>query len=282
MQTILKYRGKIITEKEVSFIRQLIAENPNASRSALSKKLCLAWDWRQQNGYLKDMVCRGLMLALHRQGHINLPAPRQANVIPGANRKKPPKIELDKPLDFFQVRRTAYDNLFSGLLNEHHYLGYTQPVGEHLKYIVFAGQRPIACLAWSSPPLHIECRDRFIGWTKETRKKNLSLITYNSRFLILPWVEIPHLASHILGKMAKILPREWERLYKHRVYYLETFVDKRLFKGTSYKAANWLSLGKTSGKGENNHRARSNRTLKEVMGYPLSVEFRNRLCEERS
>lgn len=293
MQTILRYRNRNITREDIIFISQLIADNPSASRHALSKKLCLAWNWVQPNGYLKDMVCRGLMLALHRQGYITLPPPRQTKLIPGANRKKPLKIQVDqslilktikeiKPLKFLQVRRTEYDSMFSSLLSEHHYLGYTQPVGEHLKYIVFTDNRPIACLSWSSAPLHIGCRDKFIGWTKQIRQQNLCLIAYNSRFLILPWVKVLHLASHILAIMAKILPQDWNNLYGHKIYYLESFVDQSLFKGTSYQAANWIRLGKTSAKGQNSHRARANRTVKEVLGYPVTRDFRLRLCKVNS
>ncbi len=158
MHTILRYRGKDITQEDVLFIRQLIAEHPEDSRWALSKKLCQAWNWVQPNGQLKDMVCRGLMLALHRQGQITLPPARKTSARPGYNRKKPVSVQVDQtplisslkeiiPLEFQQVRKTPHERLFSGLLKEHHYLGYTQPVGEHLKYLVFAQGRPIACLS---------------------------------------------------------------------------------------------------------------------------------------
>jgi hypothetical protein len=257
----------------------------------LSKKLCQAWNWVQPNGHLKDMVCRGLMLALHRQGHITLPPARKTSVMPGQNRKEPSPVQVDQtplisslkdviPLEFRQVRRTSYESLFSSLLKEHHYLGYTQPVGEHLKYLVFAQKRPIACLSWSSAPRHIGVRDRFIGWTQKDREKNLSLIAYNSRFLILPWVRVSCLASHILAQMAKILQRDWEQIYNHTLCYLETFVDQQRFKGTSYLAANWIYLGQTTGRGKNDQTGRANRSLKAVMGYPLTRDFRQRLCEE--
>jgi hypothetical protein len=164
------------------------------------------------------------------------------------------------------------------LIEQYHYLGYCQPVGEQLKYIVFAKGRPIACLAWSSAPRHIGSRDRFIGWTKQMREKNLLLIACNTRFLILPWVRVSCLASHILGKMVKILPKDWERLYCHPLYYLETFVDQERFHGTCYRAANWLYIGQTTGRGKNDQTGRANRSLKDVLGYPLSKDFRDHLC----
>lgn len=197
MHLEIKYRGKVATAEDVEFIRRLIAENPDDSRRALSIKLCQAWNWAQPNGTLRDMVCRGFMLELHRAGYIKLPDKRWTPNNPFLNRKKPAKIKVDQtpmsnalkdigPLEFCQVRRRPSEKLFNGLMEQHHYLGYCQPVGEHLKYIVFAGKRPVACLAWSSAPRHIGCRDKFIGWSKPIREKNLHLLAYNSRFLILP------------------------------------------------------------------------------------------------
>ncbi len=124
----------------------------------------------------------------------------------------------------------------TGLVEEHHYLGYVQPVGEHLKYLVYARGRPVACLAWSSAPRHLGPRDRFIGWSPEARRKNVQLLAYNTRFLILPWITVPLLASHILGRMARVLSRDWERIYGHPILYLETFVNPERNRGTCYTA----------------------------------------------
>lgn len=290
MDEILTYRGKTITGKDVAFIRTLIKENAQDSRRSLSQKLCYKWNWRQPNGALRDMVCRSLMLALHRSGHIQLPAKKHNPPNPLAHRKKPPKANIDqvpfeeplsrlRPLDIRQVRRTASEKLFNSLIEQYHYLGYCQPVGEHLKYLIFALGRPVACIAFSSAPRHIGCRDRFIGWSTGIRRKNLHLIAYNSRFLILPWVRVPHLASHILGRMVKRLSKDWQRFYKHPVYFLETFVDTEHFAGTCYKAANWIYLGNTTGRGKNDQTHRPNRSIKTVWGYPLSKHFRRRLTE---
>jgi hypothetical protein len=172
--------------------------------------------------------------------------------------------------------------LFNSLIEHYHYLGYCQPVGEQLKYIVFAEGRPIACLAWSSAPRHIGCRDRFIGWSKEMREKHLSLMACNTRLLILPWVRVSCLASHILGKMARILPNDWEQIYNHPLYYLETFVDQERFLGTCYRAANWITVGQTTGRGKNDQTHKVNRSIKGVWGYPLSKDFRFHLCGGRA
>ena len=169
--------------------------------------------------------------------------------------------------------------LFNGLLEQHHYLGYTRPVGEHLKYLVFAQERVLACLAWSSAPRHLGPRDRFIGWSPETRRRNLPLIATNLRFLVLPWVRVPHLASHLLGRMVRRLSGDWQQSYGHPLYFLETFVDLERFPGTCYRAANWIVLGRTTGRGKNDQTHRPNRSLKEVLGYPLQRRFRELLSQ---
>jgi hypothetical protein len=292
MEVLLTYRGKKITEEDVVFIRGLIAQNPEDSRSRLSQKLCQAWNWRQANGALRDMVCRGLMLMLYRGGHIELPARRWAPVNPLVYRKKPAPVQIEPypiegplssilPLEIQQVRRTPLERLCNSLIEQYHYLNYCQPVGEHLKFLVFAHQRPIACMIYSSAPRHIGCRDRFIGWPVAIRRQNLHLMVYQTRYLILPWVRVPCLASHLLGQMAKRLSMDWQALYQHPVYFQETFVDLERFKGTCYKASNWLYLGKTTGRGKNDHTYKPNRSIKAVWGYPLCSDFRAKLCETR-
>lgn len=291
MNARLTYRGRAVTDADVTFINGLIAAHPKASRRNLSKKLCEAWNWVQSNGAPRDMVCRGLMLALHRAGHIALPPQRRYPPNPLARRCRPAgavgfdrtplhgSLDAIRPLTFHPVRRTPDEPLFNSLVEQYHYLGYTQPVGEHLKYLVYSGDRPIACLAWSSAPRHLGPRDRFIGWSAEARRKNIRFLAYNLRYLILPWVQVPHLASHILGRMAQILPRDWERMYGHPVYFLETFVDPQRFKGTCYRAANWVVLGRTTGRGKNDQTMRPNRPIKNVLGYPLRRDFRQRLSQ---
>ncbi len=232
MDVLIKYRGLVSTSQDVEFIKKLILANPSDSRRVLSQKLCRAWNWIQANGALRDMVCRGFMLELDKRGYIKLPPRRFTPRNPFIDRKKPSVIKIDQtpiessvsrlqPLAIRQVRRTELEKLFNGLIDQYHYLGYCQLVGENLKYLVFAGEKPIACFAWSSAPRHIGSRDLFIGWSQEARKKNIHLIAYNSRFLILPWVRCPYLASHLLGRMTKVLAYDWERIYHHPIHFLE-------------------------------------------------------------
>lgn len=287
METILIHRGRAIQRGEIDLIRNLIVSNPDDHRTALSRKICQAWNWTQPNGQLKDMVCRGLLLRLEAEGFIKLP-PRQSAAGGRGCRTLQPLLVDQSPMqtdmaglagiDMRQVRRTPFEKLHDTLLAQFHYLGYTRPVGEHLKYLAFAKDRPIACLTWSSAPRHIGCRDRFIGWNARVRQKNLHLLVYNTRFLVLPWVKVPNLASHLLARAAATLARDWSALYAHPVYWLETFVDTSLFKGTCYRAANWIHLGATTGRGKNDQTHKANRSLKAVWGYPLCRRFKERLC----
>jgi hypothetical protein len=290
MPAAWQYRGRVISAEDIVFIQQLIREHPRASRRALSAKLCEAWQWKQSNGSPRDMVCRGLLLMLHRAGAIELPPVRYTPPNPLAKRRPPVAMLIDttpmqgrlsrlQPIEFQQVRRTGDEALFNSLMEQHHYLGYEQPVGEQLKYLVWAQGRPIACLAWSSAPRHLGSRDRYLGWSAEARRRNIRFLAYNTRFLILPWVTVEHLASHILARMAKRLSADWERLYQHPIYFLETFVDPTRFRGTCYRAANWIRLGETTGRGKDDHTNRPNRSIKEVLGYPLTQRFRELLQE---
>lgn len=285
-----RYRGRVVTAQDIALIRRLIEENPGASRRRLSAMLCEAWQWKQANGVLRDMVCRGLLLMLHRAGEIELPPVRFQTPNPFVQRATPAPMRIDttpitgalgdvQPIELQQVRRTGNEPLFNSLVEQHHYLGYEQPVGEHLKFLAWAQGRPIACLAWSSAPRHLGSRDRYIGWNAEARRRNIRFIAYNSRFLILPWVQIRHLASHILSRMAHTLSRDWERIYGHPIWFLETFVDPTRFRGTCYRAANWVVLGRTTGRGKDDHTNRPNRSIKEVLGYPLTLRFRRLLQE---
>jgi hypothetical protein len=207
---------------------------------------------------------------------------------PLAQRTAPARIEVDtqplqarlgeiQPLALRQVRRTPQEALFNSLIAQYHYLAYTQPVGENLKYVVYAHERPIACCAFSSAPRHLGSRDRFIGWGREARLKNIHLIAYNTRYLILPWVKVEHLASHLLGRIAQVLARDWQRVYGHPIYFLETFIDPSRFRGTCYRAANWIYLGDTTGRGKDAPTHQPNRSVKQVLGYPLTKDFRQRL-----
>jgi len=284
-----RYRGQEIDSQQIAFLREFIRAHPTSSRWKLSRQLCEALGWKQANGALRDVVCRGLLLTLERAGQIELPPVRRH--IRGqrrTGRPRPEAVLIDAtllamplkalgPIEIAPVRRTADEPLFNSLMESHHYLGYEQPVGEHLKYLVWAQGRPIACLAWSSAPRRLGSRDRFIGWSGEARRRNIRFIAYNTRFLILPWVEVPHLASHLLSRIARRLSEDWERLYGHPIYFLETFVDPERFRGTCYRAANWVVLGRTTGRGKNDRTNRPNRSIKEVLGCPITPRFRQLL-----
>jgi hypothetical protein len=292
MQKAWKYRGRAVSVGEIGFIRELIATHPEAGRCALSRRLCEAWNWKQANGALCDQICRGLLLKLERAGEIQLPPVRfRPARNPLAERRPPELVVADErpvrgplsgllPLDIQLVRRSADEPLFNSLIEQYHYLGYEQPVGEHLKFLVKVGGQAIACLAWSSAPRHLGARDRFIGWDLEARRRNIRLIAYNSRYLILPWVEqVPHLASHILGRMARRVRRDWERMYAHPIYLLETFVDPERFRGTCYRAANWIVVGQTTGRGKDCQSWKPNRSIKQILVLPLHRRFRQLLSQ---
>jgi len=291
MDCLLRYRGKEIRADEVQFIKSFIAQNPTLSRRSLSTQLCRAWNWVQANGRLRSIVCRGLMLALHRAGHIELPPVRRVMPNPLAQRRQPAPLPDQRweeiqttvdelgPVEIRQVRRRPEEKLFGSLIQAHHYLAYTQPVGEHLKHLIYARGTPIACMAWSSAPRHLGPRDQFIGWSQEQRRAHIHLLAYNTRFLLLPWVRVPGLASHLLRQVAEVISADWQRLYRHPVYLLETFIDPERFRGTCYRAANWEFLGLTTGRGKDAHTKTANRSLKELWVLPLVKDFRLKLRE---
>jgi len=288
MSVAWSYRGRSVSSEEMAWIRRLIVDHPEVSRWKLSRLVCQAWQWKQANGALRDMVCRGLLLALDRAGEIQLPPARRRVRNRLVERERPEPVIPDNrpvrgalgaltPLEFVPVRRTPEEPLFNSLLEQYHYLGYEQPVGEHLKYLVKARGQAIACLAWSSAPRHLKLRDRYLGWSNPARERNIHLLAYNTRFLILPWVEVPHLASHILGRMAKTVPQDWQRLYAHPIYWLETFVDTARFTGTCYRAANWQEIGITAGRGHRAPTLEQTRPVKKMFGLPLHRKFRELL-----
>lgn len=235
------------------------------------------------------MVCRSLLLVLESKGLIKLPHRKFTPANPLAERKKPSGVTVDNtsiygsladlfPINLEQVRRTPFEKIFNGLVSEYHYLGYTQPIGEHLKYMAFSGGRPVACLAWGSAPWYIGARDRFIGWSKKARERNLHLIANNLRFLILPWVQVSCLASYLLASNRQRLSQDWQDLYNHPVYLLETFVDTERYHGTCYKADNWICVGQTTGLGKLSKSREPLLSKKAVYVYPLTKHFLRELC----
>ncbi len=289
MSKLLSYRGRTVTSGDITLIKNIIGVHPNDSRRALSRRVCQAWGWTQANGQLKDMVCRGLLLHLERKGYIVQPPPKRKPR--QYQRKRPEPVAIDTTpvkvplkqirsyLRFEQVRRTPHEKLFNSLIEQYHYLAYAQPVGEHLKYIVFLEQRPVACLAFSSAAFALNVRDHFIGWSREQLSNNRHLLAYNTRFLILPWIQVKFLASHLLSRCARQISSDWQTLYHHPLYWLETFVDTERFAGTCYKAANWQYLGQTKGRGKYNKTQKKITSIKDIYGLPLDTRFRERLCQ---
>jgi hypothetical protein len=275
-------------EPEVQALRELIASHPELSRSGISRLICEKWNWRQANGQLRDGVCRGLLAKLHQAGHIELPAPlrpppNQALI----HRRRRTAAELDRtllacslaaldPLDIRLVRRTAGEDIFEHLLQEHHYLGYRRAVGEHLKYLVLAGERPVACLGWSSAPRQLGLRDEFLG-RRKGEPLRLEQIAYNTRFLIAPWIRVPGLASHLLGRISRRLSADWQQLYGHGICLLESFVDTERFRATSYRAANWICAGRSQGRGTKALTHEATCSIKELWVYPVARHFREQL-----
>ena len=288
-EVLLSFRGRPIGPADVAFLRELIAQHPDLSRRRLSVKVCEAWQWVQPNGQPRDMVCRSLLLALHRAGHLELPAKRHsppnnaiahrrvADVKPGDTTPIEGSLASLGPLEIALVRRTQGEALFAHLLERHHYLGYSRPVGEHLKYLVSAAERPIACLGWSSAPRQLNLRDQFVGAPKEAYRHHLQFIAYNTRFLIVPWVKVPHLASHLLGRIARRISDDWQALYQHPIHLLESFVDTERFRGTCYRAANWIRVGRSAGRGTKSKTGPGTTSIKELWVYPLGKHFRQRL-----
>ena len=282
----LSFRGREIRAVDLAFLRQLIADHPGLSRRALSVRVCQAWNWTQPNGQLRDQVCRSLMLRLHREGHLELPAPRSQplnNAIRHRQVRSVSAVETTPiegtlrslpPLEIRLARRAEGEDLFAQLLRDHHYLGYSRPVGEHLKYLVWAGARPVACLGWSSAPRQLDLRDAFVGAPKEVYRHHLHRIAYNTRFLIVPWAKVPGLASHLLSRIARRINQDWQALYRHPIDLLESFVDTERFQGTCYRAANWIRVGRSTGRGTKAKSGAPPTSIKELWVYPVNRRFR--------
>ena len=254
-------QNRLVTGEDVDFVRELIEQNPSWSRTRLSRELAERWHWRNPNGQLKDIACRSLLRKLDEKGFIRLPAQkglclnrfRHMPIRPVEHDTTPISDSLAnlQPLQLLDLTSRALKALFAWLLARYHYLSFTQPVGENMSYLVADRYgRPLACLLFGSAAWSCAPRDRYIGWSAAVRQSKLHLLTNNHRFLILPWVEVPCLASHVLAMIARRLSEDWQARYGHPILLLETFVDRR-FQGTCYKAANWQLLGRTTGRTRN-------------------------------
>lgn len=286
----LVIRGRQVTSPDLDLIRSLVDQYREQGRTFISRELCRIWNWQQPNGALKDMACRELLRRLDQKGLIHLPA-KKIDVNRRRKRLPPPLVSPQihpltgnlkefLPLELKMVRGSPEEALHNSLISRHHYLGYGQMVGPHLKYLAYIQERPLACLSWGAAAWKVSCRDQFVGWSSPTRSKNLFLIVNNTRFLILPWIRIPGLASHLLSRNIKVLASDWYRWYQYSPILLETFVDQERFSGTSYRAANWLSVGRTQGRGKNDRDHQRALPVKEVFLYPLKKEFREILNDD--
>ncbi len=294
MAKVMILQGREVSDADIKMIRDLMVEHPAWGRSLLSVELCKRWNWRNAQGRVKDMAARTLLLKLERAGHIILP-PRQS-ISPNGFRNRytsePMQVgELIRgvlselqPLSVSVVVPGSPDaQLFNGLLAKEHYLGHRNTVGENLRYLVRDRcGRPVACVLFGSAAWKCADRDVFLGWDVATREGNLQSLTNNTRFLIPSWVQVPHLASHVLALIARRICGDWQSKYGHPVYAIETFVDRSRFKGTCYKAANWQLLGATQGRTRNDRMHSIQVPIKDVYLYPLVSNFREQMGVDTS
>ena len=288
MDEVVALQGRELTPADIQYVRNLIADHPSWSRRKLSIALSTAWHWRNAKGVLKDMACRSLLVKLHERGHVELPARRQkpssrmARIIPSIPHATLPieqSLATLRDLRVIDVQQDKkYKSLFNCLLSQYHYLSYTSTVGENMKYLVLdSTDRPLACLLFGSSAWSCAPRDAFIGWDASTRQRNIQYTTNNTRFLILPWVKVPHLASHVLGLISRRISKDWQSRYGHGIYLLETFVDQTRFLGTCYRAANWRRVGQTRGRTRNDRHTQIKVPIKSVFVYTLASGFQTKL-----
>jgi hypothetical protein len=283
-----RYCGRIFTADEIDLLRRLIASSPTKTRAQLSRDVCDLLGWRRPDGRRKDMSCRVAMLRMERDGLLQLPPPRKGN---GNGHRRPrltsasdPQEPLTAPVGrlgelVFRCVETPKDSsLWNELIERHHYLGYQPLPGAQIRYLIASGDNLLAAVGFGASAWKVAPRDRFIGWTPEQRQDHLHRVVNNARFLILPWIHSPNLASHLLARVARRLPRDWERRYGYSPVLLETFVEHERFRGTCYRAANWIHVGQTQGRGKLDRHKRFAVPVKDIFLLPLCRDFRQRLC----
>jgi Domain of unknown function (DUF4338) len=288
----LSFSGRIFSRQELELVREITQDYAGLAVTEMARTACELLDWKRPNGRLKDLECRQLLEHLRNQGWLRLPSVRKSG--PHGPRQiqlseaSAPQGEVEgaarefEPLKLQVVESQPESRLWTELIERHHYLKYRVPVGANLRYLVRSGPREgvvLACLLWSSPAWNMAARDEWIGWNGEQRAHQLQFIVNNSRFLMLPWVHIKGLASKILAQSARQLPIDWEHRYGYRPLLLETLVDPQRFRGTCYRAANWIRVGQTSGRGrmDREHKAHG-QAVKDIYLYPLAHNTRQRLC----
>jgi len=282
-----RYCGRTFTPEDIERIRQLIKSNPEMHRAGLSRTVCDLFDWRRPDGGLKDMSCRVAMLRMHRDELIVLPAPRRADVNKRrrlrVTRASDPEFPVSTPagqlgkLDFRVVTTGRPSSLWNELIGRYHYLGYNPLPGAQMRFLVFGRSQLLAALGFGASAWKVASRDRWIGWSHEERTSNLHFIVNNARFLIMPWVTSKNLASRILGGIARELPGLWKKRYGYKPVLLETFVEQERFRGTCYRAANWIHVGQTQGRGKLDRNHENALPVKDVFLFPLQRDFRRHL-----
>jgi len=282
------YCGRDFSQNDIQTIRDLMQADPTLKRSPLSRKLCELWHWVKPNGELKDMTCRVALLRIQAKGLIELAASQHPRVrsrpqflpTPASDPQQPihkPVHELPN-LTLRLVTGNAQSRLWNEYVARYHYLGYTPMSGSQLRYNVFAGEQLVACMSFGACAWKLKERERFIGWSEEQRQRNLQLVVNNARFLVLPWIESKGLASKILSKAARQLPNDWLQRYGFRPVLLETFVEFERHRGTCYKAANWINIGRTAGRGKKSSSHKQLIPVKDIWLYPLHKKFATLLC----
>jgi hypothetical protein len=287
--TILK---REIGPAELAQIKGLLETTGHRGRTYLSKELCQLWDWRLPNGQLRDIACRDLLRRLEKRGLIELPPPLHPARRPGyKNTTSLPKdfvptvlsqsLREFSSLEIEMVRGSTHESFFNALIATYHYLGYHQGTGEQLKYIIRGDGHVLAAIGFGGAAYKSAARDQHIGWDKTARERHLVKVANNSRFLILPWIRVPHLASHLLGRVSRRIRYDWQGYYNRDIVLLETFVEQGRFKGTCYKAANWLYIGQTTGRGRNDRYSKHRVPIKDIYLYPLDRHYQQLLRGER-
>lgn len=274
-------QGRHLDEAALLEIQAVVDGNPSWSRRRIADELTQRWDWRNAAGRLKDMSCRLMLARLEEKGVVRLPirrmvpSRRQSRVIPlmlGVD-----VSVIEGPLSRLQpvsIEMVGYKSdsihLFDSLLTQHHYLGYAYPIGANVRYLIRGNDgRPLACAVWSSAALKVASRDLWLGWSSDQRMSGLCHLANNTRFLVLPWVRVPHLASHLLGLMVQRLVHDWKATTGHDLVLLETFVEESRFRGICYRAANWLDIGRTTGRTRDDRYNSIKTPIKRVMLLPL-------------
>jgi len=288
MDEVLSVQGRSLSGSDLESVRSLLGAHPTWSRWRISRVLCEQWNWRNGAGELKDMAARSLLLKLRNRGFITLPIKRRVTV----NRMRTARAQeiFDSTpvessladLGLLEVRQVSRDKAarrqLASALSQYHYLGYGGTVGENLQYTVSdAKGRLLACLVLGSSAWKCQQRDEWMGWNAEQRERNLNLTTNNTRFLILPWVKVPHLASWILAHVLRRISSDWQSKYGHPILLVETFVQRDRFKGTAYRAANWIQVGSTRGRSRQDRKQTLQVPVKDIYVYPLHKHFRQRL-----